>query len=219
MPGDAPPDAFLRFCHKGDSSTWPKLYGESRDTQLPGNPFIAKSEGWFFITNFHFSLTGAAAKSGGSGSSGAAPSKGAAPAAQGSGHPAASGHSSDEGHFQGVEVTMPTQYGSIRLMELCTEFAIKKPEDVTKIDKAYIYVRRAGYKKPASSTGSDTGSGQDWFLAYYLFGVTIANFSTGLQCEDTFTLNYEKMQVEYYVTDPYTSNIVGSPIFWTMVEF
>ncbi|MEI9893437.1 MAG: type VI secretion system tube protein Hcp [Chthoniobacter sp.] len=152
---------------------------------MPGDPDKKDGPGWFPITNFHFALTGVRKDDAGD-------------------------KKKDEGLFEGVEITMPTQYGSIVLMKTCTDFAIKKPDDVVKIDKAYIYVRRPGY---ALQYDTAEGSGQNWFLAYYLYGVTIASYATGMQCEDTFKLNYEKMQVEYWVTDPVQGIFTGTSVF------
>ena len=95
------------------------------------------------------------------------------------------------------------QYGSISLMKACTDFAIKNPDDVTKIEQAYIYVRRPGY----AGQWAMEGSGQDWFLAIYLWGVTITNYSTSISCEDTFTLNYEKMMLDYWGTNAETNRL------------
>jgi hypothetical protein len=205
MASEAPPDAFLRF--KDDSFPHPYLCGESVDLQCPGDPRSTDPEScWFQITNFSFSLSGsgshAAAGSGAPAGKGTTPGKGGGGGAKGGGG-AGGGGAKDggEGVFKGVSITMPTQYGSMNLMKLCTDYA-RPPvdEEVPKIKEAYIYIRRPGYAEQDAAPGS----GQSYFLAYYLYNVTIEDYSTNLQLEDTFVLNYEKMKNEYYFTEPDT---------------
>jgi hypothetical protein len=205
MASEAPPDAFLRF--KDDSFPHPYLCGESVDLQCPGDPRTSDPEKcWFQITGFSFSLSGSASHSaagGAGGAGGKTPAKGAGGGGGKGASPTApaSGAKEGEGVFKGVSITMPTQYGSMNLMKLCTDYA-RPPEDeeVPKVKEAYIYIRRPGYAEQDAAPGS----GQSYFLAYYLYNVTIEDYSTNLNLEDTFVLNYEKMKNEYYFTEPDT---------------
>jgi len=101
---------------------------------------------------------------------------------------------------------MATQIGSPWLMKLCTQFGSGQPDLVAKlkIEAAEVFIRKAG-----ASWGG--GSGQEWFLYYCLGGVTIANYKTSIECQDTFALNYESMTVQYWRCDPDTGQIMLSP--------
>lgn len=204
MPAEDDVDIYLRFCEdENGKTTFPGLIGESLDALFVGDPFERRKspigcDGCFRVRSFNFSVSGSSASSsGGTGShssSGGAGARTPAPAA-------ASGQGEAEGRFGGVSVTMGTQYGSLKLLQLCTEFA-QPPgtagRRVDKIKKVCFYARVAGQ---TGSAYAASGSGQDWYLGVFLFGVTIQSFAMGSSGEDSFTLNYEKMQVMYYPTD------------------
>src|ERR1700726_1626535 len=106
MPGEAPPDVYLRFTDDGDGLIG-KLQGESTDMQSPGWWDSENDErGWFMVTSFQFAIS--AEKGGSSGGGGAAP----APAKGGGGGKSA-GTASSSDVFKGITVTMPLQLGCI----------------------------------------------------------------------------------------------------------
>ena len=191
---DAPVDAFLRI-NVDDQRLQKALQGESVDLQAPG---------WFHVTNFSFSLAGDSPDD--ASTSGSSRDKtGNSPDKSKQSNDTTAKHSKDK-----FEVEMPMQVGSPALMKLCTEFARAKTHEKEKLEikSVEIWVRRAGMAKTAyQASGSSTGSGQDWFLQITLCKVTICSYRTTIECQDSFSLSYETMQVDYYRSDPNTGQI------------
>jgi hypothetical protein len=201
MAGEALPDIFLRFSNEGGDKTWHRLVGESVDAQCPGDPYGPDdgNNGWFLVTNFKFSVNADAGSSDGGGGGGAAGGKG--------GGGTAGAKASDKGIFKGVSVTMPLQYGCIHLMEECVKWAQKhqKQQHYEKIPKADFRVRRAGLSRSSAALGS----GQDYFMEITLQKVAVEDYSMASSCDqETFTLNYEDMQVQYWAVNPDTGDLI-----------
>jgi len=209
MPGEAPPDIYLRFENEGGTELWKdSLVGESWDAQFPGaldpkgdSPF---GIGWFFATSFQFSISGqggGAGGAGGGGGAGGAPSKASSGGAHGG-----SGTATEKEVFKGLSVTLPLQVGCTKLMKLCVQWAQKQQQQqhFEKIPRVTLVVRRAGM----SNLSFTPGTSQGCFLWIFLHKVTVDSYTMNSSCvQETFTLNYEKLEIEYYATDPDTRDL------------
>src|SRR6266446_2804154 len=191
-------DAFLSFdCEDQDIKK--ALQGESIDAQALN---------WFHVTNFSVSLGGASlggaqarntpAAPGGKQDDTGARSHGASQYYRVGTQP----RNSEDHAFPPFDVEMPMQVGSPVLMKLCTEYARAQTEEDKKkleIKGVELWVRRAGMAQYAAA-----GSEQDYFLRICLGKVTIASYRTTIDCQDSISMNYESMTVEYWRADPDT---------------
>jgi type VI protein secretion system component Hcp len=203
MPGDAPADIYVRFEDASGENVWKQsLMGESWDQQFPGaldDGDSAFGIGWFFVTSFQFSISGDGA--GGGGAAGGVAGKGAPVGGHGG-----SGTASSKDAFKGLSVTLPMQVGCTKLMQLCVQWAQKqqKQQHFEKIPRVTFVVRRPGMSNISFSEQSSQGC----FLWVYLSNVTVDSYTMNSSCiQETFTLNYEKMEIEYYATDPDTRDL------------
>lgn len=215
MPGQAPPDIFLCFYDESEKP-YKTLVGESVDEQCPGGLFDpvppsdaepAFGKGWFVVTSFHFAVNDSGSDSGGGGAGAGGAPKGKAGSANSGGGGTASAKASEKGPFKGVSVTMPMQYGCIYLMHQCVKWAQKhqKEQKFKKIHKAWFLVRGAGLTRSAPDGNK---SGQDYFMDVTLHDVTVEDYTTSSACDaETFTLNYESLQINYWPADPSTGQL------------
>jgi hypothetical protein len=93
-------------------------------------------------------------------------------------------------------------------MHLCVQFAQKhqQQQKFEKIPQVTLVVRRPGM----SNISFEEGSSQGCFLWIRLFKVTVENYSMNSSCtQESFTLNYERLRIWYYATDPETRDLWG----------